>query len=50
MLFIVSSLQRDNDMLVGKYTKKALELQNEDINLPDTVEVSTDNIIISYQS
>ncbi|CAG9136747.1 unnamed protein product [Plutella xylostella] len=34
----LDTLQRDNDMLVGKYTKKALELQNEDINLPDTVE------------
>ncbi|XP_048478654.1 rab GTPase-binding effector protein 1 [Plutella xylostella] len=34
----LDTLQRDNDMLVGKYTKKALELQNEDINLPDTAE------------
>ncbi|CAH0585427.1 unnamed protein product [Chrysodeixis includens] len=34
-------LERDNAMLIGQYTKKAAEMQNEIIDLPDNVEVST---------
>ncbi|XP_050351328.1 rab GTPase-binding effector protein 1 isoform X1 [Nymphalis io] len=33
----LDSLERDNAMLIGQYTKKALEMQNEIINLPDNV-------------
>ncbi|VVC91363.1 unnamed protein product [Leptidea sinapis] len=32
-----SLLERDNATLIGKYTRKAVEIQNEVINLPDTV-------------
>ncbi|CAK1551382.1 unnamed protein product [Leptosia nina] len=31
----LDSLERDNAMLIGQYTKKAVEMQNEVINLPD---------------
>lgn len=34
----MDSLERDNAMLIGRYTKKAAEMQNEIINLPDNVE------------
>ncbi|CAG5045615.1 unnamed protein product [Parnassius apollo] len=34
----LDKLERDNAMLVGQYTKKAAEMQNEIINLPDNVE------------
>ncbi|CAH2048919.1 unnamed protein product, partial [Iphiclides podalirius] len=34
----LDALERDNAMLVGQYTKKAAEMQNEIINLPDNVE------------
>ncbi|XP_045447926.1 rab GTPase-binding effector protein 1 [Melitaea cinxia] len=33
----LDSLERDNAMLIGQYTKKAVEMQNEIINLPDNV-------------
>ncbi|XP_050684808.1 rab GTPase-binding effector protein 1 isoform X2 [Leptidea sinapis] len=33
----LDSLERDNATLIGKYTRKAVEIQNEVINLPDTV-------------
>ncbi|XP_064072765.1 rab GTPase-binding effector protein 1 isoform X4 [Vanessa tameamea] len=33
----LDSLERDNAMLIGQYTKKAAEMQNEIINLPDNV-------------
>lgn len=39
-LFVCYSLERDNAMLIGQYTKKAAEMQNEVIDLPDNVEVS----------
>ncbi|CAG4982586.1 unnamed protein product [Colias eurytheme] len=31
----LDSLERDNAMLIGQYTKKAADMQNEIINLPD---------------
>ncbi|XP_013170289.1 PREDICTED: rab GTPase-binding effector protein 1 isoform X1 [Papilio xuthus] len=34
----LDALERDNAMLVGQYTKKAEEMQNEIIDLPDNVE------------
>ncbi|XP_068633137.1 rab GTPase-binding effector protein 1 isoform X2 [Battus philenor] len=34
----LDALERDNAMLVGQYTKKAAEMQNEIIDLPDNVE------------
>ncbi|CAH1638438.1 unnamed protein product [Spodoptera littoralis] len=34
----LDSLERDNAMLIGQYTKKAAEMQNEIIDLPDNVE------------
>ncbi|KAL0838499.1 hypothetical protein ABMA28_016622 [Loxostege sticticalis] len=34
----LDSLERDNAYLIGQYTKKAAELQNEFIDLPDNVE------------
>ncbi|KAF9805417.1 hypothetical protein SFRURICE_018308 [Spodoptera frugiperda] len=34
----LDSLERDNAMLIGQYTKKAAEMQNEVIDLPDNVE------------
>lgn len=34
-------LQKENDNLLGKYSKHSLQLQNEVINLPDTVDVSS---------
>ncbi|XP_026739405.1 rab GTPase-binding effector protein 1 isoform X2 [Trichoplusia ni] len=34
----LDSLERDNAMLIGQYIKKAAEMQNEIINLPDNVE------------
>ncbi|XP_034831786.1 rab GTPase-binding effector protein 2-like isoform X2 [Maniola hyperantus] len=33
----LDTLERDNAMLVGQYTKQAAEMQNEIINLPDNV-------------
>ena len=36
----IERLQRENDFLVGKHSKHSTELQNEIINLPDTMEVS----------
>ncbi|XP_052741624.1 rab GTPase-binding effector protein 1 isoform X4 [Bicyclus anynana] len=33
----LSTLERDNAMLVGEFTKKAAEMQNEVINLPNNV-------------
>ncbi|XP_047503461.1 rab GTPase-binding effector protein 1 [Pieris napi] len=33
----LDSLERDNAMLIGQYAKKAVEMQNEIINLPDNV-------------
>ncbi|CAH2095823.1 unnamed protein product [Euphydryas editha] len=39
----LDSLERDNAMLIGQYTKKALEMQNEIINLPDNVTVKVTN-------
>lgn len=33
----INSLQMENDRLVGKYCKRASELQSEDINFPDNV-------------
>ncbi|VVC91362.1 unnamed protein product [Leptidea sinapis] len=36
-LDLVTTLTRDNATLIGKYTRKAVEIQNEVINLPDTV-------------
>ena len=40
-IFQLSRLQKENDSLVGKHSKYAQQLQNEDINLPDKMEVST---------
>ncbi|XP_047991197.1 rab GTPase-binding effector protein 1 isoform X3 [Leguminivora glycinivorella] len=34
----LDSLERDNAMLVGRFTKKAEEMQNEFIDLPDSVD------------
>ncbi|GLV43212.1 Rabaptin-5 [Carabus blaptoides fortunei] len=34
----LGSLQRENDYLVGKYSAHSQQLQNEAINLPDTIE------------
>lgn len=34
----LETLERDNAMLVGKYTEKARDMQSEDINLPDNFE------------
>ncbi|XP_047030099.1 rab GTPase-binding effector protein 1 isoform X1 [Helicoverpa zea] len=34
----LDSLERDNAMLMGQYTKKAADMQNEIIDLPDNVE------------
>ncbi|KAJ8731085.1 hypothetical protein PYW07_004249 [Mythimna separata] len=34
----LDSLERDNAMLMGQYTKRAAEMQNEIIDLPDNVE------------
>ncbi|KAJ0176379.1 hypothetical protein K1T71_007558 [Dendrolimus kikuchii] len=34
----MDSLERDNAMLIGQYMKRAAEMQNEIINLPDNVE------------
>ena len=31
-------LQQENDLLVGKHSKHSQEMQNEIINLPDTME------------
>ncbi|XP_039753559.1 rab GTPase-binding effector protein 1 isoform X2 [Pararge aegeria] len=33
----LDTLERDNAMLIGQYTKQAAEMQNEIINLPDNV-------------
>lgn len=34
----LSRLQKENDSLIGKHSKYAQQLQNEDINLPDNME------------
>ena len=40
-LFVqLTKLQDENDKLVGKHSKTAQQLQNEDINLPNNLEVS----------
>lgn len=39
-LLLYFRLLRENDNLVGKYSKHSQQLQNEVINLPDNVEVS----------
>ena len=36
----LTKLQDENDNLVGKHSKTAQQLQNEDINLPNNLEVS----------
>lgn len=38
-IVFICRLERDNAMLMGQYTKKAEEMQNEIIDLPDNVEV-----------
>ena len=35
----LAKLQSDNDSLMGKHSKFAEQLQNEDINLPNNTEV-----------
>ncbi|KAM3957765.1 rab GTPase-binding effector protein rabaptin-5 isoform 2-T2 [Aphomia sociella] len=42
----LDSLERDNDMLMGKYMKKAAEMQNDIINLPDNVEELQEHILL----
>ena len=42
MLFLylqLTRLQKENDSLIGKHSKYAEQLQNEDINLPSSMEV-----------
>ena len=37
--FQLTKLQEENDSLIGKHSKNAQQLQNEDINLPNNLEV-----------
>ena len=39
-LFQLTRLQIENDSLVGKHSKLAQEMQDENINLPDNMEVN----------
>ncbi|XP_075978365.1 rab GTPase-binding effector protein rabaptin-5 [Anticarsia gemmatalis] len=41
----LDSLERDNAMLIGQYTKKAAEMQNDIIDLPDNVEELQEHIL-----
>ncbi|XP_052753214.1 rab GTPase-binding effector protein 1 [Galleria mellonella] len=41
----LDTLERDNAMLIGQYTKKAAEMQNEIIDLPDNVEELQEHIL-----
>lgn len=42
VLFQLNRLQTENDSLVNKHSKYSEQLQEETINLPNTVEVSVD--------
>lgn len=44
------SLQRENENLVGKHSKRSSELQSEMINLPDVVPVSKNLISDQFKS
>ena len=39
LYFQLTRLQKENDSLIGKHSKYAEQLQNEDINLPNNMEV-----------
>ncbi|XP_053610190.1 rab GTPase-binding effector protein 1 isoform X2 [Plodia interpunctella] len=41
----LDALERDNEMLKGSYMKKAIEMQNEIIDLPDNVEELQEHIL-----
>ncbi|XP_055681125.1 rab GTPase-binding effector protein 1 isoform X2 [Lutzomyia longipalpis] len=46
----LESLQRDNDILAGKYLATSEEIQNQEINLPDTVEELQEMLLQVHQS
>uniref|UniRef100_A0A1L8DCE6 Putative molting cycle n=1 Tax=Nyssomyia neivai TaxID=330878 RepID=A0A1L8DCE6_9DIPT len=45
----LESLQRDNDILAGKYLATSEEIQNQEINLPDTVEELQEMLLQVHQ-
>lgn len=46
----LESLQRDNDILAGKYLATSEEIQNQEINLPNTVEELQEMLLQVHQS
>jgi len=42
----LESIQAENDILVAKHSKHALELQEELINLPSTADVSKKQLLV----
>ncbi|XP_060803512.1 rab GTPase-binding effector protein 1 isoform X4 [Amyelois transitella] len=45
----LEALEQDNEMLKGSYIKKAIELQNEIINLPDNVEELQELVLVARE-
>ncbi|GAB0091366.1 rab GTPase-binding effector protein 1 [Sergentomyia squamirostris] len=46
----LESLQRDNDILAGKYLATSEEIQNQEINLPNTVDELQEMLLQVHQS
>jgi len=44
----LTRLQEENNVLVGKHAKRSQEMQDEAIDLPNTVEVSVSQLLVLY--